>query len=137
LDKNTLRLMERYGLDRIETLRTVLRGGQVNLKVTKKGGATGNLYIGNQLGYVHSTIIDERHFDWLEDYLSFRGPDSPDDLERFINRPVNDICPDALFSRMTLGALRSTSCRSQLSIDQPVHFVDLDQGRFWEARLAA
>lgn len=137
VDEITLRHMDRYGLDRIETLRTVLRQGHVNFEVTKKDGTTRNLSIGNQVGIVRSTIIDDGGFDWLGDRLSFKGPTAPENLDSYIGRPVDDICSDDLFSGMTFRAPVDRAHRGQLEIDQPLHFVDLDQGRFWDARLAA
>lgn len=136
VDEVTLRHLDRYGLDRLDILRAVFRDGRANLEVTKTDGAAGKLHIINDLGIIRSHIIDNRDYVWLRDRLSFEGASPPEDLRQLVGRPVSDACPDELYADMTFGIPDRLS-RTEIMIDQPMHFVDLETGRFWADALAA
>ncbi|PXA94062.1 hypothetical protein DMC47_21305 [Nostoc sp. 3335mG] len=91
VDEITLRHLDRYGLDRLDTLRTVFRDEHANLRVTKRDGTTGTLFVGNQAGLIRSHIIDDRAHVWLQERLSFEGA-SPENLRQLVGRLVSDIC---------------------------------------------
>jgi hypothetical protein len=136
VDEVTLRHLDRYGLDRLDTLRTVSRHGHLNLEVTKMDGTAGKLYVGNHLGVIRSHIIDDRNYVWLQDRLSFEGACPPEDLRQLVGRPVSDVCPDELYAGMTIG-VPERLYSNEVPIVQPIHFVDLETGRFWVDALAA
>jgi hypothetical protein len=136
VDEVTLRHLDRYGLDRLDTLRAVFRDGSANLEVTKTDGTVGKLHVGSSLGVIRSHIIDNRDYVWLRDRLSFEGASPPKDLRQLVGRLVSDVCPDELYAGMTFGVPDGLS-RTEVTINQAIHFVDLETGRFWSDALAA
>ena len=130
VDEVTLRHLDRYGLDRLDTLRAVFRDGHANLEVTKTNGTVGKLHIGSSLGVIRSHIIDNRDYVWLLDRLSFEGASPPEDLGVLVDQLVSAVRPDELYAGMTIG-VPDRRYRNEVTIDQPIHFVNLETGRFW------
>ncbi|WP_210358337.1 hypothetical protein [Sphingomonas beigongshangi] len=132
VDEITLRHLDRYGIDRLEALRSVAANGATRFEVTKRNGCSGKLSLRSDAGVVRCHIIDDPDFVWIDDVLALEGPSTPADPASLASRLVSDVCPDDIYSGLRLGSLRSRGRFPTFTIEQATHLVDLATGRIWE-----